>query len=387
MPQFHPRITANMKVFGINHNRVQIPPELRFANRCNIKPRKLLQIKAYNDDDDSPGPQLPAVGWLWSDSKTAAQTRQRLKEQNLRPKKALGQNFLLDDSILSSIVKLSSVGPGSNVLEIGPGTANLTRHLLATGALVTAVEKDTALYESLKVEFEGNNIELIHGDVMRQKLPDLIDSMAQHWNSKRLNDTTHDSQSPPPPVTVVANLPYNITKDLLMSWLPQGHLHISKMVLMLQHEVGERLTMPTPGASDWRVINLIVQYYSDARYVFRVDRRKYHPAPKVDGAMVEFIFKKPEDRVRVPDEKGFIRLMKQAFSQKRKMMRNSIQPMVSGKDMGDALVACGMDEAARAQDLSLEQFAKLSWELHNMKKDGDGDGDDIMDDNDEIEEE
>jgi ribosomal RNA small subunit methyltransferase A len=361
-----------MKVFGINHNRVQIPPELRFTHRCNIKPR--LHTKAYNDnDEDSSGPQLPAVGWLWSDSKTAAQTRQRLKEQNLRPKKALGQNFLLDDSILSSIVKSSGVGPGSNVLEIGPGTGNLTRHLLGTGALVTAVEKDTALYESLKVDFADHNIELIHGDVMRQKLPDIIDTMGHHWNNSTAgsnNNDNDDSQSLPPPVTVVANLPYNITKDLLMSWLPQGgHLHISKMVLMLQHEVGERLTMPTPGASDWRVINLIVQYYSDARYVFRVDRRKYHPAPKVDGAMVEFIFKKPEDRVKVPDEKGFIRLMKQAFSQKRKMMKNSIQPMVSGKDMGDALVACGMDESARAQDLSLQQFAQLSWELHNMKKD------------------
>lgn len=317
---------------------MQFRPKRRVINRVSSQ-----QQTSVNDDD----PPLPAVGWLWD--RKAAQTRDRLREQRLRPKKSLGQNFMLDDGILATIVDKASIKEGDAVLEIGPGTGNLTRHLLAAGAHVVSVEKDTMLYESLCKEFESTpNIHFILGDILRQNLTEIVESM------------------PGDSVYVVANVPYNITKDLLTAWLPKGGTKLKSLHLMLQHEVGERLTNNAPGSSDWRVMNLITQYYSEAKYVFRIDKKKYHPVPKVDGALVEFKLLPPEDRIHVPNEKKFIQLMKKAFSQKRKMMKNSMQPLVSGEDVASALDECRLNVDARAQDLTIEQFAQLAWKLHEI---------------------
>lgn len=163
-------------------------------------------------------------------------------------------------------------------------------------------------------------------------------------------------------IKVVANLPYYITKDLLVKMLPLGD-DVSALFLMLQDEVGVRLTQEDPGAADWRAMNLLTQYYSAPRYLFKIDRRKYHPAPKVHGAVVAFDLTPPSRRLSVPDEGEFVKLIKKAFSQRRKVVRNSLRPLYEPGQVAAALRAAGLSEDARAQDLTLAQFGALAWAL------------------------
>ncbi|KAL4434459.1 hypothetical protein ABPG75_000900 [Micractinium tetrahymenae] len=268
-------------------------PRQHWRSRRAAAPTRALQSsgQAAEASGTAPFPPPPlAVGWLW-DKKASADTRRRLQEQNLRPKKSLGQNFMLDDGVLASIVAAAAVQPGDLVLEIGPGTGNLTRHLLAAGALVTAVEKDYALSERLQEEYaEVPQLQLVCGDILRQDLPALLASMREHprqlaggsaaadaagrpqqqqqqqqypgeqavvsqqQESPVLPPSERQQQQQPPEqqqqqqavgeqrkIKVVANLPYYITKDLLVKMLPLGD-DVSALYLMLQ---------PCPGRTRW----------------------------------------------------------------------------------------------------------------------------------------
>ncbi|GAB4815735.1 hypothetical protein N2152v2_002781 [Parachlorella kessleri] len=348
------------------------------------------------------GSAVPQVGWLWD--RKASETRQRLREQNIRPKKSLGQNFLLDDVILQRIVTTACIQPGDLVLEIGPGTGNLTRHLLAAGALVTAVEKDYTLHAQLEAEFaKVPQLRVIQGDILRVDLGRILGGM-QAWGQQQAQaaaaatppaagaeasaaaaasaavaaaaaegnsgssagagarDPAAYNQPPGRVIKVVANLPYNITKDCLLRLLPLGG-EISHLYFMLQDEVAVRLTGRDPGGHDWRVMNLIVQYYCRAQYKFQIDRRKYHPAPAVHGAVVDFELRPPHERPAVPSERAFLQLVKKAFSQRRKVIRNSLQPLYPGSQVSTALGALGLSVDARAQDLTLDDFVRLAWQL------------------------
>lgn len=304
---------------------------------------------------------------------------------------------MLDDEVLARIVEVAGVAPGDRVLEIGPGTGNLTRHLLSAGAVVTAVEKDYALAEQLQADFqEVPALRVVQGDIMRVNLPQLLGEMrgeeggaggALHQNPPLdplpapsggggvgsgdsssgqegacSEEGTDGEQGSSKLIKVVANLPYNITKECLLSMLPLGG-DISHLYFMLQDEVAVRLTGREPGGADWRVMNLITQYYCDAQYKFQIDRRKYHPAPKVNGAVVDFALRPPQSRPAVPAEKQFLQLLRKAFSQRRKVMRNSLQPLYDPVQVSAALSALGLNPDARAQDLTLEDFVHLAWEV------------------------
>eukprot|EP00887_Chlorella_sp_A99_P004463 scaffold30.g4463.t1 len=390
---------------------------------------------------DGGGPAVPEVGWLWDRKGQAALTRQRLQEQGLRPKKSLGQNFLLDDAILANIAAAAALSPGQPVLEVGPGTGNLSRHLLAAGADVTAVEKDDALAAALAAglaaeaqqaggggqgaagDGEGRGggsappgaahgrLRIVHGDILRQDLPALLDAMAA--DAARLQEGRRqqagsggggaasssaagsDAAGPLPAarkVAVVANLPYNITKECLAAMLPLGALcaregasgcpwklcngrqlpplgcpapPCSPRAPPPQDEVAVRLTARDPGGADWRAMNILVQFYSLPSYrrAFRIDRRRYHPAPGVHGAVIEFALLPPEARVPVPEERAFLRLVKKAFGQRRKVLRNALQPLYGREQVAAALAEAGLSSEARAQDLTLQQFADLAWAL------------------------
>ncbi|KAL4434460.1 hypothetical protein ABPG75_000901 [Micractinium tetrahymenae] len=110
-------------------------------------------------------------------------------------------------------------------------------------------------------------------------------------------------------------------------------------------------------------MNLLTLYYSNPRYLFKIDRRKYHPAPKVHGAVVAFDLTPPAQRLEVPDEAEFVKLVKKAFSQRRKVVRNSLRPLYEPAQVAAALQAAGLSEDARAQDLTLQEFGALAWAL------------------------
>ncbi|GLC33506.1 hypothetical protein PLESTB_000082500 [Pleodorina starrii] len=358
--------------------------------------------------------ELPSLGWMWQvgggssrgdagggspasrPMPSAVSTVANLYEDRIKAKKSLGQNFLTDDSVLQDIVAAAAVGPHDLVLEVGPGTGNLTKHLLARGARVTAVEKDDTLYGRLQEEYrEVAELTLVHGDAIKVGLEDIIRGMIQQERPDLDPVSEEDSaaaaagpatapDAPPPTaaaagrgrpsgrraaarkVKVVANLPYNITKDLLLLLLPLGDL-ISDLHIMIQHEAAVRLTERTPGGPEWRAANIRTLFYCTPRYRFRISRLKYDPVPGVDGALVTFSLLPPGSRPEVPSERGFHTLVSKAFSERRKKMRNSVQPLHTSDQVEAALAACGLNVDARAQDLTLEQFVSLSWQLHRQQ--------------------
>ncbi|GAX84853.1 hypothetical protein CEUSTIGMA_g12274.t1 [Chlamydomonas eustigma] len=403
------------------------------ASRLRIR-LLALQPQESTAPSDEKKIEIPPMGWLWQAGKSpsASATVANLRENRIKPKKSLGQNFLTDDNILKDIVSASGVQPGDLVLEIGPGTGNLTKHLLERGALVTAVEKDDTLYERLIEEYKDNpSLKIVKGDVLRSNVDQIIRDMIQqhrgcssaHSSAHTQSDVelhaeansastsnsiaedgssdvafltdaaalrltsngSHSGSIPPAPsdettisnssdtgseeaaelshlkssqqdkVRVVANLPYNITKEFLKLMLPKGHL-VSELNIMIQEEVAWRLVNKTPGRPDYRAMNLRVQFYSKPKYRFLIPKERYFPAPGVDGALVTFRLLPPLARPSVPSERGFIALVGKAFLERRKMMRNSVQPLYTSQQMESALVHCGLRPDSRAQDLSLADF-------------------------------
>jgi 16S rRNA A1518/A1519 N6-dimethyltransferase RsmA/KsgA/DIM1 with predicted DNA glycosylase/AP lyase activity len=367
--------------------------------------RGLLRASKYESDTEAAA--VPQVGWMWdapargAAANSAGATRANLKAANIKAKKSLGQNFLTDEATLAAIVRAAGIGPGDAVLEVGPGTGNLTRRLVATGARVVAVEKDDVLVERLRGEFAGTpNIELVHGDILRVGIDGVLRQLAAAQgggggggafgsgsgtstdSNSSTSSSTHTPQREQQPgagtsgrgggsVKVVANLPYNITKEFLRAALPLGGI-VSELSIMVQHEVAERLVDPTPGRPDYRAMSVYTHYYSRPRYRLRIPRHKYFPVPGVDGALVTFALAPPAARVSVPDERRFHSVVAKAFSERRKMMRNSMQPLFAPAQVEAALRALKLRPDARAQDLSVAQFAAFAWELERLKSGGSG---------------
>jgi 16S rRNA (adenine1518-N6/adenine1519-N6)-dimethyltransferase len=380
---------------------------IRRPLHCHGDPRRRQDSSCHAG---SPHAASQKTGWLWDhgSSRSAPSIRHQLKQQRFKWKKSLGQNFMEDGEVLERIVREANVREDSLVVEVGPGTGALTRRILATGARVRAVEKDDRLFWYLhktiqehghlgdgivtakeentagedrdvgmdnrmddrmsdgtdadsamdetgspprQVRSEDGRLEIVHGDVLKLDLA----AFAEFEDPSGTAGHTKAS--------LLANLPYNITRDFLQRALPLGDT-FSSLVLMLQHEAAERLVTSTPNSPDWRAMNVIVQYYSSPSYLFRVDRRKYSPVPKVDGAVVDFALKDASQRPEVPSEKEFIALVKRGFMQRRKLLSNSLRPLLEGPEIQECLVSCGLPADARAQELSLDDFVALSWAVH-----------------------
>lgn len=160
----------------------------------------------------------------------------------------------------------------------------------------------------------------------------------------------------------MGNLPYYITQDFLRQLLPLGHL-VSHAVLLLQEEAALRLTQTVPGASDFRAMSIETQYYSQATPLFTVSRTEFSPVPDVNGLVAEFALHLPEDRA-VSDAQGFLAMVRQAFSMKRKMLRNCLQPCYSVSQIDMAMSAARLDAHVRPQQMSLEDYVLLYDGLH-----------------------
>ncbi|DBA88866.1 TPA: hypothetical protein ACH3X2_000111 [Trebouxia sp. C0005] len=270
-----------------------------------------------------------------------------IRAGNVRPKKSLGQNFLANTSILQRITAAAKLAPGHVVLEVGPGTGNLTRCLLAQGASISAVEKDRRLITSLTQDFPQVNI--IQADILTCDLEALLKQMtAGEFGNQR--------------VKVIGNLPYYITQQFLEQLLPLGHL-VSNAILLLQEEAALRLTQLDPGASDYRAMSVELQYYCRARRLFTVQKTEFNPVPDVNGLVVDFALYQPEDRA-VANAEEFLAMVRQAFSTKRKMLRNSLQPLYDPCHIAHAMAAAEISDKVRPQQLSFESYVALYKALH-----------------------
>ena len=259
-----------------------------------------------------------------------------LSRYGLHPNRSLGQNFLIDEGYLSKVAAAAEISPDSDVLEIGPGLGNLTRHLANLARRVVAVELDGQLILPLKeVLAPYSNIHIIIGDILSYKPADL------GLNRGYL---------------AVANIPYYIT-SALMRHLLEAEPRPARMVLTVQEEVAERICA-SPGKLS--LLALSVQLYGYPRITTRIPAGAFYPPPKVYSAIIRVdLYKQP----RIPSESigTFFRLAKAGFSQKRKTIKNALSGGMA-MDKGEVeklLISAGIDPKRRAETINLEEWGKL----------------------------
>ena len=290
-------------------------------------------------------------------------TTRILQAFHLKADKNLGQNFLVEESVVNRIAKAAELTPEDTVLEIGPGIGTLTQALAMTGASVVSVELDKRLIPVLQDTVGAyENVRIVQGDILKVNIPEIIASVKEESKSAGTageNPGATDAAS----FKVCANLPYYITTPIIMYLLEQK-LPLERLVVMVQKEVAERMTAG-PGGREYGAISVAMQYYTEPKIAFIVKAGSFLPAPKVDSAVL-VCKKRSTPPVDVPDEKTFFKVVAAAFSVRRKMLNNSLKNMggLTGEQVKAWLDRAGIDGKRRAETLSLEEFAMLArtWE-------------------------
>lgn len=259
--------------------------------------------------------------------------------------KKYGQNFLIDGNIVSNIVKNAGITKEDTVLEIGPGIGTMTQVLCEQAKNVIAVEIDKRLIDVLTFTLRDyDNVTVINSDILKCNIEELC---KQYSSNGRLK--------------VVANLPYYITTPIIMELLEKNNNSvIESITVMIQKEVAERLGAE-PGNKDYGAITLSINYYSDANIVMTVPASCFMPRPNVDSAVIRMdIYDKPPVATR--DEVKMFKVIKAAFSQRRKTLVNSVSSStdIAKETILKSLNEMGLSESVRGETLSLEQFAELS---------------------------
>lgn len=261
---------------------------------------------------------------------------------NPRAKKYFGQNFLVDPNMQEKIVRLANLKGHETVVEIGPGTGALTRHLMAQAKRVIAYEIDRDLIPHLEAEYGPKGLVLIADDVLKRSIDE--DLLA-------IDPTLEEA-------VVVANLPYYITTPILFKLLETSQI-IHTIIVMVQHEVAMRLTAPTK-TKDYNALSVAVQYRAYTEYAFKVPRGVFQPVPGVDSAMVTLSLKKQRLLI-LEEEPLFFDLIKQSFAQRRKTLTNNLTNTYpfEKSDFVDFFDARGLPYDVRAEALKVEDFVAL----------------------------
>ena len=260
----------------------------------------------------------------------ARRLREILASHDIRPTKALGQNFVVDPNTIRKVLQVARVDPDDRVLEIGAGAGSLTLGLTAAAAAVVAVEVDPRLTEVLKETLAGvANVEVIQADALTASLTDL-----------RANK-------------LVANLPYNIAVPVVLRVLETAP-QIGELVVMTQREVGERL-VAGPGSKTYGQVSVMVAYFGRATLAAKISRRAFWPVPNVDSVLVRIVRRDPPD---ISPERLFP-VIRAAFAHRRKTLRNNLAA-VAGPDPGALLAAAGVDPGGRAEQLDLAEFISIA---------------------------
>lgn len=265
-------------------------------------------------------------------------TNHILHRFKLRADKKLGQNFLIDENIVRNIVAAAELSDKDTVLEVGPGIGTLTQGLAESGASVVAVELDKRLLPVLDTTLEGyDNVRIVNGDILQ------VDIMQTVGVDE---------------FKVCANLPYYITTPIIFALL-EKRLPMERLVAMVQKEVAERMAAK-PGGKDYGALSVAIQYYTEPEIAFIVPPSSFIPAPSVDSAVI-VCKRREKPPVEVCDEELFFRVVKAAFSLRRKMLNNSLKNMgIKGEQVAKWLELAGVDGKRRAETLSLEDFAALT---------------------------
>ena len=262
--------------------------------------------------------------------------------------KGFGQNFIVNPGVCPKIVEAAGIDKNWGVLEVGPGIGVLTQELAQRAGKVVAVEVDERLPALLKETMAGcENFRLVMGDVLKIDLAALL--------REEFGDM---------PVAVCANLPYYITSPILMRLLEEK-LPIRHITVMVQKEAAERITA-APGTRLAGAISYGVYYYAEPRLLFHVQPGSFYPPPKVTSTVIQLKIR-PRPAVDTPDEAGLFRLVRAAFSQRRKTAANSVASGlgVEKARVAKALEQAGLPAAVRPEQLTLEDFCALQKALEN----------------------
>ena len=274
-----------------------------------------------------------------------AGTLEIVRKYHLNIQKKFGQNFLIDDEVLTQIVDAAEISPNDCVLEIGPGIGTMTQYLAEKAREVVAVEIDKALIPVLQDTLAVyNNVTVINKDILKVSIPQIVAEKNQGN-----------------PVKVVANLPYYITTPIIMK-LFESNMPLLSVTVMVQKEVADRMQMG-PGSREYGALSLAVQYYSKPEIIAKVPPSSFIPQPGVESAVIRLTrYQKPP--VEVQDELHMFEVIKAAFAQRRKTLANAVSHMptlqVEREQVVQALAQLSLSADVRGEALSLEQFAALS---------------------------
>ncbi|TDM07218.1 16S rRNA (adenine(1518)-N(6)/adenine(1519)-N(6))-dimethyltransferase RsmA [Macrococcus lamae] len=281
------------------------------------------------------------------DIATPARTKLLLDKHGFSFKKSLGQNFLIDTNVINNIITASGITDESGVIEIGPGMGSLTEQLAKRAKKVLAFEIDQRLIPILGDSLSSyNNVTVINEDILKADVKSAIETY--------LSDCKE--------IMVVANLPYYITTPILMGLLEE-HLPISSYVVMMQKEVGERLSA-SPSTKSYGSLSIAVQYYTSVEKVMIVPKGVFMPPPNVDSLVVKLTaLEKPA--VTVNNEDLFFKLTRGAFVQRRKTILNNYMSLIqnSKEHKGEIIAwleASEIEPIRRGESLTLKEFAELS---------------------------
>ena len=277
-------------------------------------------------------------------------TRFIMNKYHIKANKSLGQNFLIDENVVNSIVEGSNISKDDLVIEIGPGLGTLTKYLLEKAGKVVSIELDKKMLTILNDRFKlYDNFELLHSDILKVDLVKLIKEQKESLNLKHAK--------------VVANLPYYITTPIIMKLLEE-ELDLESITVMVQKEVADRL-IAIPGNKDAGAITYSVYYYATSESILDVPKDSFVPAPEVDSKVIKLNIRK-EPPIKVKSKKIMFKIIKCAFMQRRKTLLNSLTnaKVFLNKDEGIKILnKLNLAEDIRAEKLTIQDFANITNEF------------------------
>ena len=265
-----------------------------------------------------------------------------LKENDIKIKKKFGQNFLVDNNILNSIVSASELNKNIGVIEIGPGLGSLTEHLVNNAGFVLCYEIDSEMIYYLEDNLKNyNNFKVLNQDILEANINQDIETYFKDYDK----------------IYVIANLPYYITTPIILGLLEKTN-RISKYVMMMQKEVADRIC-GNPKTKDYNALSIAIKYRAQAKKAFNVSRECFIPAPNVDSSVIVLNVYENK-KYEVKDEEFFFKFIRLCFSQRRKTLINNLQNYYYKNFIVEMLNHFNIKLTVRSEELDILDFIKLS---------------------------